>query len=122
MDTDYLFAFDLQGHDVTVTIEKVTAGELHDPRNPKKKAKKPLCFFQGKKKPLALNSTNCKTVAGLYGNDCDQWPGKRITIYPTTCDAFGQTTDCIRVRPVVPPDKKGAAQPEPSDNDGVLKE
>lgn len=113
MDRDYIYAFDLQGKDVTVTIDRVTAGELTSAGG--RKAKKPLCYFQGKTKPLAMNSTNCKTVAALYGNDCALWAGKRVTIYPTTCTMGAETVDCIRVRPVIP---NGAKQPEPSDNDG----
>jgi hypothetical protein len=118
MDRDYIFAFDLQGKNVNVTIDKITAGELHDPRNPKKKAKKPVCYFVGKEKPLALNSVNCKTIAAMYGNDTENWRGKAITLYPTTCEAFGETVECIRVRPERPTAK--AAAPEPSDNDGVI--
>lgn len=108
MDRDYLFAFDLAGRDVTLTIERVAQGELIALGG--RKSKKPLCYFKEgrEKKPLAMNSTNCKTVAGLYGNDCDAWIGKRITLYPTTTQMAGETVECIRVRPLVPPDKKAA--------------
>lgn len=113
-DRQYLYAFDLQGRDVTLTIENVTGGVL---KGPKGESKKPLCHFrEGKeKKPLALNSTNAKVIAQLYGNDTSDWVGKKITIYPTTCDAFGQTVECIRVRPIVP---KGNGKNQKSDNDG----
>lgn len=119
LDRDYMYAFDLAGRDVTLTIDRVKAGVLKGSDG--KTSKKPLCHFkEGKeKKPLALNSTNCKIIAGMYGNDCDAWIGKRVTLYPTTCEAFGQTVDCIRVRPTIP--KTAAAAPEPvqpSDNDG----
>ena len=102
MDSEFMFAFDLQGKDVTVTIEKVKAGELSGSGG--KKAKKPLCYFAESKsgKPLALNSTNCKTIAALYGNDTDAWTGKRITLYPTTTSFGSETLECIRVRPKVP--------------------
>jgi len=106
MDRDYIFAFDLQGRDVTVTIEKVTAGELTALGG--RKSKKPICYFRGKQKPLALNSTNCKTIAALYGNDTEAWIGKRITLYPTTTQMAGETCECIRVRPSIPADKPAA--------------
>lgn len=48
--------------------------------------------------PLALNKTNAKTVAGLYGNKPAGWVGKTITLYPTTTDVGGRTEDCIRIR------------------------
>lgn len=119
MDREYMYAFDLQGKDCTVTIEKVSQGELTALGG--RKSKKPLCFFREgrEKKPLALNSTNCKTIAALYGNDTADWIGKRITIYPTTTTMAGDTVDCIRVRPSVPAGKPAAA-PEPSDNDGAV--
>lgn len=122
MENAYLFAFDLKGRDVTLTIERVTAGELTALGG--RKSKKPLCFFKEgrEKKPLALNSTNCKTIAALYGNDCDAWAGKRITLYPTTTQMAGETVECIRVRPTVPPEKAAAKteqleQPDPAESE-----
>lgn len=117
MDRDYMYAFDLAGKDVTVTIDRVTAGELTAMGG--RKSKKPLCWFKEgrEKKPLALNSTNCKAIAQLYGNDTAEWIGKRITIYPTQTQMAGETVDCIRVRPQAPAPKANGA-PEPSDNEG----
>jgi hypothetical protein len=105
MDRDYLFAFDLQGKDCTVTIAKVTGGEIKGTGG--KKSKKPLCYFKESRdqRPLGLNSTNCKAIASMYGNDTAAWIGKRITIYPTTTSFGSETVDCIRVRPGVPSDK-----------------
>ena len=100
MDRDYIFAFDLNGKDVTVTIARVEAGTLNGSSG--RKAKKPVVFFEGKEKGLALNSTNCKTVAKLYGNYTEKWIGKQITIYPTTTEMAGETVECIRVRPTAP--------------------
>lgn len=48
--------------------------------------------------PLALNKTNAKTIAGLYGNDPRKWAGQLIALYPTTTEVGGRTEDCIRVR------------------------
>lgn len=118
-DREYLYAFDLQGHDVTLTIERVIGGELVGPGG--KKSKKPLCYFrEGRdKKPLALNATNCKAIAAMYGNDTDNWAGKRITIYPTTTQMGGETCECIRVRPQIPAaapkraEQSDAGDPEP---------
>lgn len=121
MDRDFIFAFDLQGKDQNVVIEKVTAGELTSTGG--RKSKKPLCYFRGKKKPLALNSTNCKVIAKLYGNDTADWAGKGITLYPTQTEMAGETVDCIRVRPNAPTSTPAPSQPEPpepSDNDGVV--
>jgi hypothetical protein len=105
-DKDYLYAFMLNGREATVEIERIRAGQITGDGG--KKSKKPICHFKGKEKPLALNVTNCKTIAAMYGNNTDAWIGKRITIYPTTTDFGGKTIDCIRVRPGVP---SGKGQP-----------
>lgn len=110
MDRDYLFAFDLQGKDCTVTIAKVTGGEIKGTGG--KKSKKPLCYFRESKdqRPLGLNATNCKAIAAMYGNDTAGWIGKRITIYPTTTSFGSETVDCIRVRPGVPTGKEKSGE------------
>lgn len=48
--------------------------------------------------PLALNKTNAKTIAGLYGNDPRKWVGRLVALYPTTTEVGGRTEDCIRIR------------------------
>lgn len=110
MDREFMYAFDLQGKDVTVTIDRIVGGELTGPGG--KKSKKPLCYFRESKsgKPLALNATNCKAISAMYGNDTDGWIGKRITVYPTTTQMGGDTVDCIRVRPGVPKESKQAGK------------
>lgn len=107
-DREFIFAFDLDGRDVTVTIAKVVAGELTSAGG--KKTKKPVVFFEGKAKGLALNASNAKTIATLYGNYVEAWVGKQITMYPTTTQMNGETVECIRLRPKVPPAKNGANQ------------
>ena len=106
-DREYLGAWDLQGRDVTLTITRCVAGELTGSGG--KKAKKPLVYFKGKggteTKPLALNKTNGKLIAGMYGPDTTAWVGKKITIYATTTSFGGDTVECIRVRPGIPSGK-----------------
>ena len=101
-DSRWLYAHDLNGKDVTLTISKVEKGELLN-QDQKTEHKPVLSFVEPKSnKRLVLNKTNAKTVATLYGNSVSGWVGKRITLYPTTTRAFGQTVDCIRIRPQVP--------------------
>ena len=99
-DKEHLYAFDLDGREVTVTIEKVTAGELQGDKG--RKSKKPIVKFVNKEKKLALNKTNGKAIATMYGPDTDDWAGKQITIYPTTTEFGGETVECIRVKPQKP--------------------
>lgn len=110
-DSEWVRAWDLGGKPCTVTITKVEAGVLENHRA-KKKDKKPVVWFKGASKPLALNKTNAKTIAALYGNDTTAWLGKAITIYPTQT-SFGneQGIDCIRVKPEKP---KGKGQDMPA--------
>lgn len=105
-DRDYIGAWDLAGRDVVVTIAAVKAGELG---RGNKKERKPVVFFDGKEKGFALNKTNAKTIAGMYGNDTAKWIGRRITIYPSQTMFGSEQVDCIRVRPT-PPKGRPAAQ------------
>lgn len=113
-DKDYLYAFMLNGREVTVEIARVQGGQIKGDGG--KSSKKPICHFKGKDKPLALNVTNCKTIAAMYGNNTDNWIGKRITIYPTTTDFGGKTVDCIRVRQGIPQGNgKRQTEPDPTE-------
>jgi hypothetical protein len=100
MERDYMFAFDLQGKEWTLTIREVKGGTVVGEGG--KKSKKPICWFEKAEKPLALNSTNCKAIAGMYGNDVSAWVGKQVTLYPTTTTFGKETVDCIRIKPVKP--------------------
>lgn len=96
-DSQCLFAFHLQGKEVELTIVKVTGGELTGTGG--KKSKKPMVFFDGKELPLALNKTNGKTIAEMYGSKTEEWIGKKVKLYPTTTRFGNETVDCIRVKP-----------------------
>lgn len=109
-DKEFLYAFDLDGRDVMVTIERCTAGEITGENG--RKSKKPMLSFVGKKKKLALNKVNGATIAGLYGTQTEGWAGKDLVLYPTTTTFGKDTVECIRIRNVVPPRKRGK-QPAP---------
>ena len=98
-DKDYLYAYDLDGRDVTVTIERVQQGELV---NQGKKSKKPVVYFKGSKKGLALNITNVRTIGAMYGFKSEDWIGKRVTLYPTVTQFGPDTKECIRIHPTKP--------------------
>lgn len=102
-DREYIGAWDLGGKDVTVTIASVAAGELTGSGG--KKAKKPIVKFEGKDKGFALNKTNGKIIAGMYGTDTTKWVAKRITLYPTMTTFGSEQMECIRVRPQIPEGK-----------------
>jgi len=107
-ESEFLYHFDLQERDVVVTIARCTPGEITGRGG--KKSKKPLLYFQGKEKALALCKTNGRTIAALYGNKTEAWAGKRITLYSTTTTFGADTVGCIRIRPAVPSGKGKQAE------------
>ena len=109
----YVAVEDLRGRDINVTISRVVPEKLKTNDGKTKKAW--LIYFEKADKPLICNVTNARTIARLYGTEAEQWIGKRITLYPTTCEAFGQTTTCIRIRDRAP----GESAPEPAELDSV---
>lgn len=103
---DYLHlrAWDLEGQDVTVTIERVEPGTIENADGETKRM--PFVYFKGFPKPLGINKTNGKSLAGMYGTDTTRWVGKRVTLFPTTTQYAGETKDCIRIRPGIPADEQ----------------
>jgi hypothetical protein len=112
-DREYIGAWDLpKGTDVPVVIDRVKAGELVAPGG--RKSKKPVVYFRGKEKGFALNKTNAKLIAGMYGNDTAKWCGKPIAIYATQTQFGNDTVECIRVRPTPPKGGKRAPVEQPA--------
>jgi hypothetical protein len=117
---EYLGAEDLQGQDVTVTIASISQSDLRVESGGTES--KFVMMFKGKKKKFVLNKTNAVAIAALHGKQADDWIGKRITLYPTTCPAFGAIVDCIRVRNRVPQETQPTqaepqTQPEITDDE-----
>ncbi len=99
-EKDYLGAWNIpESGEWTVTIVKCVQGELNNPGT-KKKTKKPVVYVKESEKQFALNATNGKTIAGLYGNKTEAWAGKRITLYKsmTRNPQGGDDVECLRVR------------------------
>lgn len=102
-DKEFLYAYDLHGRDVTLTIERVVQGKLTGQGG--KSNKKPVVYFKegAEKKGLGLNITNARTIAAMYGGfEVEKWIGKRITLYPSQTTFGSATVDCIRIRPNIP--------------------
>lgn len=110
-DAKWVKAWDLGGKARVVTIEKVEPGFIED-KQKGKKDRLPIVWFKGAKKPLGFNKTNSKTVANMYGKNTEDWIGKSVTIYPTTCQVGADpNVDCIRIKPEPP---KGKAEDMPA--------
>lgn len=109
-DCKWIRAWDLNGQDVVVTIERVEAGIIENEKE-KTSTRIPVLWFKGWSKPFGVSAKiNGKTIAGMYGKKTESWKGKQITLYPTTTELKGEVVDCIRIRPEVP-----TAAEEPAD-------
>ena len=92
----YLRAADFEGQSVALTISEVVRDKVQ--MSTGQKAEKYILRFQETDKALILNKTNAKAVAKvLHEPKAINWPGERIVLKPTTCEAFGEIVDCIRV-------------------------
>lgn len=99
---DYLGAYSLpDGKDIILTL-KETKKEMVTGAN----GQKSECFvayFHENTKPMILNKTNCKTIEKLFNTpNIEEWVNKQIQIGSTRINAFGEMTDCLRVRPFAP--------------------
>lgn len=90
----YLKASDLQGRSIKVVIDRIEMEKLGDD-------KKPVVYFKGKLKGLALNKTNANLIAASYSPETNGWIGKEIKVYPGKVNFQGQMVDAIKVE-VVP--------------------
>ncbi len=94
--SEYVAACDLHGKDAVMTILRVELEKVIGSDG--KSQEKPVIYFEKAQKRMVCCKTNAKAIAKLHGNDTDKWIGKKITLYPTTCLAFGQEVECIRVK------------------------
>ena len=95
-DSEWLHEYDLSKDEVTVEIATVEAATLMTTGG--RKSKKPAVRFKGADKALALNKTNGKAIAQLYGTDVAEWPGKKVTLFRSTTEMAGETVRCIRIK------------------------
>jgi hypothetical protein len=52
---------------------------------------------------MVCNTTNAKAISKAYNSTkVEDWENKQIAIYKATISAFGQTTECLRVREYPP--------------------
>lgn len=92
----YLACCDLGGKEAKVIIQSFDEEEIVGTDG--KKEKKPVLAFQGKQKRMICNVTNAKKIAKKFGTETNDWKGKEIIIYGTTCNAFGEQVECLRIK------------------------
>lgn len=101
----YLKAADLEGRQVTVSIDHVKMEDIGGDT-------KPVVYFIGKERGLVLNKTNANNIGFLYGDETDDWHGKQITMYEAMVDFQGRSTAAIRVKGPARPEPQRGAQPQ----------
>lgn len=91
----YLRAEDLP-RPVTVTIERAMMEMLKTTDG--KEQEKMVLYFAKARKGLVLNLTNYTAIADLYGDETDDWAGRRVEVFPTQTPFGNKTVACVRVR------------------------
>ena len=105
----YLGAYSLDpGKDIILTIKSVGREMITGTGG--KKEECPVCHWQEDQKPMVLNVVNMKTIAKMYGDETDNWPGHKVQIYATTTKFGGDVVECLRIRKDPPEDVKIACE------------
>jgi len=100
-DYKYTGAYEmLPGETKTIKLTRLCKEEVMSSNG-----KKQLClvgYFEGQKKPMVINKTNCKIISKMYGPFIENWIGKSIIIYTEEGQAFGEITALLKVKHSIP--------------------
>lgn len=100
---DYIGAYALQPGEEKILTIKSCSKELVTGDKGAKKECLVVHFVEGENRPMIVNRTNAKTISKLYKSSfIEDWRGKKIQVYATKVDAFGDTVDALRVRDFLP--------------------
>lgn len=102
MDKSFLGSWDVpDGSDLILTIDHVARDDVKNDRGTEKKLT--LHFREREYKPMICNVTNAKAISKAHNStNVADWENKKISIYKATISAFGETTECLRVRDYAP--------------------
>jgi len=110
----YLKAADIGDHKPVLTIDRV---ELETLGQGKDADTCPIIYFVGKEKGLVCNKTNANTLTSFFGEETDDWHGKRVKLMTAPVNYAGKLTMALRFSPEPVPqvDTKGAKVQETED-------
>lgn len=92
-----VYALPNQAEDLTVIISCVKYEELTMMHGKKEWH---TVVYLVDQKPLILNKINAATIERLYSPYIENWPGKNITLFASTCDLGREKNiPCLRIRP-----------------------
>lgn len=102
MDKSYLGSWDLnEKGDTVLTIDHVERNEVKNDRGSEKKMV--IYFAEKGYKPMICNVTNAKAITKALGSPLvENWERKKVALYKATISAFGDVSECIRVREYAP--------------------
>ena len=110
--------------DTETKIFTIKNYELEEMGQGKDKQSKPVLYFREEgSKPLVLNKTNGAIIGKFYGDDLDDWIGKKIALYAIEVESFGDIVRAIRVKtkqPTAAPPPRPTPEPDlfgPEDGD-----
>jgi hypothetical protein len=95
----FLKADDAADGDLIYTIKGVKVETLGSGTEAESKA---VLSFSDTDKQLVLNKTNANTIGRLYGQDTDDWIGKRVALFSTEVQFKDQMTLALRIRMKAP--------------------
>lgn len=95
----YAAGEDLQGRALTLTIQTVRKERMR-PGSGQPEIEKYVVYFVDARKGVVLSRTLAQQIAAAVGSDdTDDWPGKKITIFPEPMSVAGRNVVAIRARP-----------------------
>ena len=103
-DVNYLGSWDVQpGQDLILTIKSIGQETVENPAENTKEVKTVIHFVEQGFKPMVLNTTNKKAIASALDTPyIENWVGHPIAIFVKRVNAFGKTSDALRVRDKAP--------------------
>jgi len=94
----YACGAELQGKDITVTIRAVELETMRaNPAAPSND--KAVVYFHETQKGVVLSKTLAYQIAAaLHSDETDEWPDRRVTLYPEAVTVAGTPRMAIRAR------------------------
>lgn len=102
----HLKATDLNNKEVRVTIARVEREKLGEDM-------RPVLYFKGKEKGVALNKGNTTTLVEAFGRNANDWFGHDVILLSVWTDYQGKPVQGIRIR--VPSARDAAPAPRRED-------
>lgn len=93
--SQWFTASELDGGEETLTITKVTREMVKSETG---EEERPTVHFAESDKPLVLNKTNARKIAGRFGNETDEWIDKQVTLRESVTTYRGEEVLCVRVK------------------------